>query len=371
MDTSLYTEWLEIDLGALRNNIRQFQKITARPVMAVVKANAYGHGMVEIARAALEAGAGWLGVARVEEALALRHAGMTAPVLVMGYTMPQRVAEAAALNITLAVGDPQVAIEYSQAAQAAGMQARVHAKIDSGMGRLGVLAEDGMTFVRLLASLPGLELEGLFTHFARADEPALDTTLGQIRRFQTLVDALTAQHLRPKIVHAANSAASLYFPAAYYDLVRPGISIYGLNAAATAPVPDSFRAVLTWKTRLASVKVLPAGHGVGYGHRYVTPRAMRVGVLAVGYADGMRRMLNVNACLVGGQRLPIIGTVCMDQVMTPLDSVPDARVGDEVVLIGRQGSASISADDLAAAWGTINYEVTCGMAARVPRIFIN
>lgn len=371
MDTDLYTNWLEIDLEALRNNIRQFLSITARPVMAVVKANAYGHGMIESARAALEAGATWLGVARMEEALALRQAGFLARILVLGYTVPGRAAEAARENITLTVTAPEIGQAYSAACAGMGRRVSVHAKIDSGMGRLGVLAEDGAEFVLGLLEEPGLDLEGVYTHFARADEPGRPTTDDQMARFTGVIDALQAAGRRPRLVHAANSAASLYRPDSYFDLVRPGIAIYGLNPSPDAPVPAGFVAVLSWKTRLTSVKLLPAGHGVSYGHRYTTPAVQRIGALAVGYADGLRRKLDANSCLVGGRRLPVLGTVCMDQVMVPLDELPGARVGDEVVLIGRQGEAQISADDLAAAWGTINYEVTCGLAARVPRFYRN
>ncbi len=224
MQTDQYTDWLEIDLSAVRNNIHQFQQITGRPVMAVVKANAYGHGMVEVARAALKAGATWLGVARIEEALALRAEGIPAPVLVLGYTVPELLPQAVQAGITLSVGDPQVAQQYSAAASGLSGPLRLHAKIDTGMGRLGVLAENGFEFMRQLSSLPGLLVEGVFTHFACADEPNSQTTAGQIARFVTLLEGLSAAGLRPAIVHAANSAASLYFPQAYFDLVRPGIA---------------------------------------------------------------------------------------------------------------------------------------------------
>ncbi len=371
MDTRDFTDWLEIDLSAVRNNIQQFQHITGRPVMAVVKANAYGHGMIPVARAVLKGGAAWLGVARFEEAAALRAEGIQAPVLVLGYTAPQLVPQAVQAGITLSAGDAGVAQQYSQAAAGLSSPLRLHAKIDSGMGRLGVLAENGFEFIRLLSELPGLLVEGLFTHFACADERDPTTTMDQLSRFKTLLEGLTAAGLRPPLVHAANSAASLYYPDAYFDLVRPGIAIYGLNPSREAPVTPDFRAALAWKTRLTSVKVLPAGHGVSYGHRYHTPATELMGALAVGYADGLRRKLNANACIAGGQKLPIVGTVCMDQAMVPLDTVPDARIGDEVILIGEQGGQRITADDLAEAWGTINYEVTCGLTARVPRVYLN
>ncbi len=360
--------WLEIDLGAIRNNIQQIKSITHRPVMAVIKANGYGHGLVEVGRCVSAAGAAWLGVARIDEALVLRQAGVTLPVLVLGYTAPERVSEAIAQKITLAVPNPDLALAYAAQARAAGQVLPVHVKIDTGMGRLGVFPEDGLAFARLIAESAELRLAGIFTHLARADEPALDTTGWQLSRFASLIDALQSAGLRPPLVHAANSAASLYFPEAYYDLVRPGIAVYGLHPSPDALLPEGFRTALTWKARLASVKELPAGHGVGYNYRYVTGKPERIGVIPVGYADGFRRRLG-NFALVGGRQVPVVGGVCMDQCMLQLDTVPEAKIGDEVVLIGRQGDAVITAEMVGEVWGTVNYDVVCGLAARVPRVY--
>lgn len=371
MNTDHYTTWLEIDLGAVRNNIRQTLEISGRPVMAVVKGNAYGHGVEAVSRAALEGGATWLGVARIEEALALRDAGFTARILVLGYTQPGMVRAAAAQDITLAVADPGTGEQYAAAAAGLGAPLRVHAKIDTGMSRLGVRGEeDSVAFLQLLHGLSGLDVEGLFTHYACADQPERDVTAQQLSRFSAVVAALEASGWRPPLLHSANSAAGIYFPQARFDLVRLGISLYGLDPSAEAPAPQSFQKVLSWKTRLVSIKTLPPGQGVSYGHRYHTQGEERIGVLAVGYADGMRRVLGVNACLVRGRRVPMVGTICMDQCMVALDSVPDAQIGDEVVLIGRQGDERITAEDLGRLWGTINYEVTCGLTARVPRVYI-
>lgn len=370
MDTANYTTWLEIDLGAVRNNVRQTNQITGRPVMAVVKGNAYGHGVEAVSRAALEAGATWLAVARFEEAQALRDMGFTAPILVLGYTPPGRAAEAAARRIALAVTEPETASAYASATAGGSKPLRVHLKLDTGMGRLGVTSGEAVPFIQHVRGLAGLEVEGVFTHFACADQPARDETPAQLCRFQEVVASLQTSGWRPPLLHTSNSAASIYFPDAWFDLVRLGIALYGLDPSHDAPTPPEFQKVLSWKTRLVSVKTLPAGHGVSYGHRYHTSADERIGVIAVGYADGLRRKLDVNHALVRGVRVPVVGTVCMDQCMLQLDSVPDARVGDEVVLIGNQGSARITAEDVADAWGTINYEVTCGMAARVPRFYI-
>lgn len=365
-----YSTWLEIDLGAIRNNVTQLRLITSRPVMAVIKANGYGHGIAEVGRAAVSAGAAWLGVARVEEGVMLRKAGIDAPVLVLGFSTPERVAEAIANRLSLTIPHPDLASSFAAQARAFGQPLHVHAKFDSGMGRLGVFTEDGLAFVRHIHESPGLVLEGAFTHFASADEPAKETTNWQLDRFTTLIQALEANGLRPPLVHASNSAASIYFPRARFDMVRPGIAIYGLHPSADAPLPDSFRPALTWKAQLASVKELPAGHGIGYNYRYVTKKAERIGVIPVGYADGFRRRLG-NCVLVGGKRLPIVGGVCMDQCMVQLDGVPEARVGDEVVLIGSQGDARITAEEIGESWGSINYDVVCGLEARVPRMYRN
>lgn len=363
-----YSTWLEINLGAVRENIHQLQAISGRAVMAVIKANGYGHGLVEVGRAAISAGAAWLGVARVEEALALRRAGIVSPILVLGHCAPEQVIEAATNHISLTIHQPQLIQPFAAQARSLDRPLDVHVKIDSGMGRLGVFPEDALDFVRQIMAEPQLHLQGLFTHLARADEPAVDTTDQQLDRFSKLVHTLESNGLRPPLVHAANSAASLYYPNARFDLIRPGIAIYGLQPSDDAPLPPGFTPALTWKARLASVKALPAGHGVGYAHRYVTQRMEQIGVIPVGYADGFRRRLG-NFVLVRGKRVPIVGGVCMDQCMLQLDTVPDAVIGDEVVLLGRQGDAVITAEEVGQSWGSVNYEVVCGLAARVPRIY--
>jgi alanine racemase len=363
-----YSTWLEIDLGAVQNNVRRLRAISGRPVLAVIKANGYGHGIVEMARAAWTGGAAWLGVARINEALALREAGIDLPVLVLGYCSPEWVSRAIQERIHLTVHHPELAAAFSAQAAAVGGVLGVHAKFDTGMGRLGVFPEDGVPFIRGLHESAGLRLEGVFTHLARADEPEADTTDAQLDRFDTLIAALQAEGLRPGLVHAANSAATLFYPRARFDVVRPGIAIYGLHPSMDAPLPEGFRPALAWKARLISVKNLPAGHGVGYNFRYITQRDERIGVIPVGYADGFRRRIG-NFALVRGKRVAVVGGVCMDQCMLQLDAVPEARAGDEVVLIGAQGEARITAEEVGAAWGTVNYDVVCGLAARVPRVY--
>jgi alanine racemase len=369
MEKNGNTIWLEINLGAIRRNIQRIHEITGKPVMAVVKANAYGHGLIEVSRAAEQAGVLALCVARIEEGLKLRANGIQAPILVMGYTNAGMVAEAIANKITLTVADPATVQEYKTAVLHTGGVLKLHAKIDTGMGRLGVLAEDGLDFCQLIVDSAGLELEGVFTHFARADESGVKTTEEQVHRFDRLLGQLTTAGIRPMLVHAGNSAGALYHPKGWYDAVRPGIAIYGLNPSPEAPLPREFEPALTWKCLLTSLKTLPAGSGVGYGHRYVTTGEESIGIAAVGYADGFRRMPG-NEALLRGKRIKAVGNVCMDQSQWQVDDVPDAGIGDEVVLIGQQGDLRISADDVAARWGTINYEVVCGLTDRVYRIFL-
>ena len=370
MNTTALSNWLEIDLSAIRSNVRELRRISGVKVMAIVKANGYGHGIVETSVAALQGGAASLGVGRIEEALVLRAAGVAHPILVLGYTPPLKAAEAAQHEIALTVYDLELAEAYGREAQKVGKRIKIHAKFDLGMGRLGVFTEEGLPFLQDLAHIAGLEIEGIFTHFARADEPAEATTDWQNQRFQDLVRQVEQTGLRPELVHAANSAAALQYPETRYDMVRCGIAIFGLHPSAEVPLPDTFCPALSWKAQLCSVKHFPAQHGIGYGHRYTTQSRERIGVLPVGYADGFHRRVG-NFALIRGKRVKVAGGVCMDQIMLRLDEVPEAQIGDEVVLIGRQGAEQISAEELGREWNTVNYDVVCGLQARVPRMYLN
>jgi alanine racemase len=364
--------WVEIDLTAIRGNLKRLTELAGGTgVMAVVKANAYGHGAAAVAQAAVEAGAAWLGVARPDEALALRAAGIGAPVLVLGYTPPETAAEAIGKDVTLAVFEAETASAYAATARAMGLRARVHVKLDTGMGRLGVAAAEGPALVRHLNALPGLAVEGLFTHFAASDTADLASAQAQAVSFEAALRALSAAGLRPRWVHAANSAAIWRLPAAAGNLVRSGIALYGLDPSAEALCPPGFRPALAWKARVMQVKTLPAGHGVSYGAEYVTTTEETLAVVAAGYADGFRRVpKDVNEVLLGGRRAPVRGRVCMDQVIVGVSHIPGVRAGDEVVLLGQQGAEAISANDLARRWGTINYDVTSGIMARVERTYL-
>lgn len=370
MDTQVYSTWLEIDLDAIRNNIRAIKRKTQSKVMAVIKANGYGHGALQVARAAIEAGAEWCGVARIEEAITLRDQGITSEIMVLGYTPPALIPEAIRQGIHVAIYDPQMAKAYLDFAHQAPGRLKAHVKVETGMGRLGMVPEKASEFLADYHQNEKLDIDGIFTHFARADEPDLDTTREQLSRFMALLEQLRKQDLLPGMVHTSNSAAIINFPQSYFDMVRPGIALYGLNPSSDSPLTADFRPALTWKARLTSLRVLPAGHGVSYGHQYTTQADERIGVIPVGYGDGYRRVPGQQA-LVRGKRVNVVGRVCMDQCMLQLDSVPEAQVGDEVVLLGAQGNHRITADDLAETWKTVNYEVVCGLADRLPRIYLN
>ena len=368
MDTKAYSTWLEVDLGAIKHNINEIKKMTQTQVMAVIKANGYGHGVLAVAKAVTEAGATWCGVARMEEALNLRFAGIQSNIMVLGYTPPVLIPEAVRNNIHVAIYDLDMARAYAAETKKTSGQLKAHLKVETGMGRLGMPPDQVLEFTSEYQQHQLIHIDGIFTHFARADEPGSGSVEGQLSIFNRILDQLRQVELAPPLVHAANSAAVINFPEAYFDLVRPGIAIFGLDPSPDNPLPKSFRPALSWKARLTSVRTLPPGHGVSYGSVYVTSEEERIGVIPVGYGDGFRREPGQQV-LVNGQRVDVVGRVCMDQTMLQLDRVPDAVVGDEVILLGQQGDQRITANDIAACWGTLNYEVVCGLADRLPRLY--
>jgi Alr-MurF fusion protein len=366
--------WVEIDLSAIGNNMRQIGSIVGPRVrvLASLKADAYGHGALKVARTVLHNGASMLGVATVSEATPLREAGIGAPILVFGYVPLWQMREAVRLGLTITLYSLESALALSRAAMALSQRVKVHVKVDSGMARLGIRAEqvdEVVTLVREIRSLPGLELEGIFTHFAMADAEDTAHTRMQFARFQRVLQTLDEQQLRPPLVHAANSAAMIRFPEAHFDMVRPGIALYGLDPSTEVRLPSGFRPALSFKTQVAQVKDIPAGECISYGCTYVTERPTRVAVLPVGYADGFRRgPTHWGSVLIHGQEAPLLGRVCMDQCMVDVSHIAHTRVGDEVVLIGRQGTTTLTAEKVAQRLGTINYEVVSEILARVPRV---
>jgi alanine racemase len=359
-----HSTWLEIDLEAIRRNARRLAELCGVQVMAVVKAGAYGHGGAPAARATLRGGVDWLGTARVEEALELRREGIEAPILVLGATPAERVRQALEADLRLTAWSD----EQLQPIAAAGRRARVHLKIDSGMNRIGVQPEEALDWVRRATAIPNLTLEGAYTHFARADEADKSPTRRQHERFAAVIESLDSAGLRPPLLHACNTAGALSFSEARWGLVRSGVGIYGLHPSSEVRLPDAFEPALSWKAVVTQVKAVPAGQGVSYGHAYVTRGEERLATLAVGYADGFRRV-DGNEVLLGGRRVPVVGRVCMDQCLVRLAPGQEVRAGDEAVLLGRQGGERISAEEIAVRWGTINYEVTCGITERVVRAY--
>ncbi len=363
--------WAEIDLLASEYNIRRIRSLLAPnvKVLAMIKAEAYGHGMAGVARAAERAGASLLGFASLSEALSLDEA-RSLPRLVVGWT-PGWLAESAIQNdVTCTVCDLETASEFARAAQALGKAARVHVKVDTGMHRLGFMPAEAVEAIAQIAALEGLILEGVFTHFAKADETDPAYTYGQFEKFKRILNEIEARGIHVPIKHCANSPTILRFPEMHLDMVRPGIILHGLDPSDEVLCPSDFKPVLTLKTTIASVKVLPPGSAVSYGGTYITPEYERIAVIPIGYADGFRRKPhNWGEVLVRGQRAPIVGRVCMDQCMINVTHLPDVKLGDEVVLIGAQGDDRIRAEDVALQLGTNNYETTSMVMARVPRLY--
>jgi len=362
--------WAEIDMDALAANLTAFRDHVGQQtmIMAVVKANAYGHGAVPIARAALASGADRLAVNRAIEGVLLRKADITVPILVLGYLPPGQAEMVVQYRLTPTVTSLPTAKALS-AALPPGERLPVHIKIDTGMGRLGLLPDEVVAFTRRVARLTNLEIEGLFTHFAVADAEDKTYTWQQFDLFQSCVEDI-GKIVRPPILHVANSAAMLTLPAMRLNMVRVGIAMYGLRPDAGIPPPYPLYPVLSLKSRLGRVRTLPSGASISYGRTYITPRTMPVGLVPVGYGDGYHRLIsNRGAVLIHGVRAPIIGRVCMDQFVVDLTDVPNPRENDEVVLIGRQGNETISADEVARWAETINYEVTTSLLPRVQRFY--
>ena len=366
---------VEIDAAAITANAAMIRNLVppAAAVMAVVKANGYGHGALTAAKAALAGGAAWLGVATADEGIELREANIDAPILLLSPIFPAELPGAITHNLTLCIPDEVHAAQASIQARALGVTAEAHCKIDTGMRRIG-FPHDAPDAVLRAAALPGLRVTGLFSHFAESDTPISSFTDEQFARFLSAIDALRRNGLEVPLRHIANSAAVLR--SGYeMDLVRTGIALYGINPLGKAALP-AFRArgfapALTWKTRVSFVKTLPPGESVGYGRTFTTWRQTDVATISIGYADGFPRFFsNRGQALVNGQFAPIIGNVCMDQTMLDVTDIPGITAGDEVILIGRQHENELTAEAFAAALQTIAYEVVTGIGPRVPHVTV-
>ncbi|MGE5139524.1 MAG: alanine racemase [Rudaea sp.] len=367
-----YVTWAEIDLDAIAANVAAFRRHVGPTVqvIAVVKANAYGHGAAPVAEAALQAGAARLAVHRAIEGVELRRAGIRAPILVMGYTPPAAGGTVVDWQLTPTVTTQEFARALSARAAAAGREVPFHIKIDTGMSRYGLLPTEAVEFARALTALPAIRLEGVFTHFATADAADQTHVREQLRIFNGVLDSLRAARIEVPLAHAANSAATMRLPEAHFNAVRPGIALYGMDPSSEWPPVFPLARPLTLKSRVSRVRDLPAGAGIGYGRTHITARPTRAALVPVGYGDGYHRVLsNRGAVLVHGERAPILGRVSMDQIVVDVTEIAGVQQDDEVVLVGRQGAAEIRAEEVAALAGTINYEVTTALLPRVTRIY--
>ena len=375
--------WVEIDLGALSGNVKQLVKFLSprTQLMAVVKADAYGHGSVVVAKIALEAGAGWLGVATVPEGIELREDGIKAPILILGATnTPEQIQAIAHWQLQPTLCSPKQALEFSNTLETINYNSSlpVHIKLDTGMSRLGTNWQQAAEFVQLVQGLPHLEIASIYSHLATADSPDATVMAEQHRRFEEAISTIgyanaqiKAKGIKIPSLHLANSAATLTDSRLHYDMVRVGLAMYGLYPATHLHNQIKLEPVLQLKARVTQVKTIAAGTGVSYGHHFIAPREMRLAVVGIGYADGVPRHLsNQMEVLIRGQRVPQIGAITMDQIMLDVSSIPDLQEGEIVTLLGKQGKEQISADDWANRLNTISWEILCGFKHRLPRVAV-
>ena len=380
--------WAEIDLSAIANNVSELRRITdpnARLLVAV-KANAYGHGAIEVARTAIKSGADALGVARLQEGIALREAGLTAPVLIFGYTSPSQTMKLDKYGLTQTIYSLATAKAMSAVAASHGARVKVHLKVDTGMGRLGMLPDSrryleagmlpdnkALSDVMAIGALRGLEFEGLFTHFATADSRDKTYAREQFACFKEFMAALDQTGITVPVKHAANSGAIIDMPETHLDMVRAGISLYGLfPSEEVAKSRLTLKPAMTLKSSIIHLKRVPAGFKISYGCTYTTPEPTTIATVALGYADGYNRLLSSQGhMLVQGHKVPIVGRVCMDLTMLDVGAVPQVALEDEVVAFGRQARAEITVDEIAQRLNTINYEIVSTITQRVHRRFVN
>lgn len=363
--------WIQIDLGAIAANVRALRDWLPphTHLMAVVKADGYGHGAMEVAQTALGSGADWLGVATVAEGLKMRAQGFTQPILLLGLLAPAALPAAIGADLQITVGSARAMAQIAAAARSLGVKAKIHLKVDTGMTRVGTPFDGAAELAAMALGDPNLELMGLESHMATAEDPDPAYALQQIERFRELDEhlGLPAHVLR----HLANSAGTVFFPQAHYSMVRPGLLIYGIPPREDALLPFPLRRAMSLTARLTQVREVAAGVSVGYGGTFVTTRPSRLAILPIGYADGLPRALsNRQSVLIGGVRCPIVGNVSMDQCTVDVTAA-DADVGAEAVLLGAQGSDFIGVEEWAAAAGSIPYEIICGLGRRLPKVHLS
>jgi len=361
-----------IDRSAIRHNFAAIEEKVAPPVkvMAVVKADAYGHGAVEVAKVLEAQGCGFFGVALCEEGIALREARIEAPVIVLAGLYPDQVTEVVDYDLTPVIFDTRCLSALDDAARQAGKSVDIHLKVDTGMGRLGLLPTQVAPFLEELKEYDHIRLAGLLSHFSEAEEREKSFSRTQIDSFTAVLKVVRDMGYDPVLSHMANSAAAVDLPASHFNLIRAGIMLYGAYPAESFKEKIELIPAMEVKTEIIQLKRVPKGFPVSYGRSYVTDRETLVATIPIGYGDGYSRSLSGSGqVLVGGRRAPVIGKVCMDLSMVDVTGVEGVKVGDEVVLLGRQGEEMIDADEIAAKMGTISYEVFCNISARVPRVY--
>jgi alanine racemase len=363
----------EIDLAALRFNFEQVKRLTGstKKILAVVKANAYGHGAVAVSRELEGLGANFLGVALCQEGVELREAGIKTPILVLSGFFAGEEADILHHRLTPFILNLEMAERLAQQAKSSKQEIKVHIKVDSGMGRVGVLPEEAEDFFKKLKKLSGLRVEGICSHFAEADKEEKDFTREQQSRFNEVVSRAKKSGVDPSLIHLANSAAVMDFSSAHYDLVRPGIMLYGAYPSPIFRNKTELRPVMGLKTRIMHLKKVPPNFSISYGRTFFTQRESLIATLPIGYADGYSRGLsNKGEVLVKGRRCKVVGRVCMDLTLIDVTEIPGVKVGDEVVLLGKQGEEEITVDEIAEKIGSISYEVFCSLSGRVPRVYL-
>ncbi len=361
--------FVSVDLNALAQNLAHVRRLAPRSeVLAVVKANAYGHGALELTRTLQHLAVHRFGVATVDEGIALRQAGIHDPILVMGATVPAQFAELVAQRLTPVLYRTDLIPAFAAHVRSGSSPYPVHVKVETGMGRLGVSPHEVLDLLERTEFRAALRLEGLMTHLADADNREKDHTQSQLARFQSALDRLQQRGLTIPLVHAANSAGIIKYPTSLYSLVRPGIMLYGYHTLSTDTPTPELRPILSWKATIAHLHSIQVGDSVSYNRTFIAARRSKIAVLPVGYADGYNRLLsNRGVVLIGGQRAPVVGRVCMDMTMVDVTDVPGVQIGQEAILIGQQGQERITAADLAAWQQTIPYDVLCAIGQRVPR----
>ena len=364
--------WAEIDLDNLEHNMKEIAKLCkGKEIIAVLKADAYGHGALDVARTLINGGATKLGVAVITEALELRDSGIDTPIVILGYTPLSFAKELIRNDIEQTVYTYECAAELSKEAQSLNKRVKIHVAVDTGMGRIGFLpTNQGLNEIEALSKLPNVDIDAIFTHFATADEADKSYTLEQMEKFNWFCDALEKRGVNVGKKHIANSAAIIDMPDAYFDGVRPGILLYGYYPSYEVNREKlDLKRVLTLKANISYVKTLPKGEYISYGRKFYTERESIIATIPIGYADGYsRQMLNKAKVIINGQLAPVVGSICMDQCMVDVTDIGQVKEGDEVILLGEQNGVKFDAEDMAEIIGTISYEVICMISKRVPRV---